>query len=590
MSDTAELESDPGYSPSIPSQRSVTPEERVDVPAQVRDEKTNEKPDEKPDDVERQLGEALMQRSPPMRGSLLFLRAYKHLLSESQKEIDYTWSRHEDVFQVSQYGSVVWTSTEKEAFFNTLDRKGKGGIKELAAAIGTKSELEVMDYMKRLHQALEAQYCSDAQVVDMPLLADIPAAKEISQQGCEMLDDYADVLILKESLADAQTGGKQYGDYWNLSSNTASDLMDVIDGEDDGTVRGDLHLAATLLYVPDWIQLSRRLFMNFGGAKSENHWKNIANSKQNITAQRQTPSMTADSVVDFYTLSVSITRRLVQSSIFFAMSRLRGANRSGQNRKNHIRLSDVRAAIEVLNMKHRRPNFVDTARRNEVEIADVHHRKDWVPTPFTYEEVEEIIDKSEWSKYRSDAAMSGGVNMDDEENDNAESESEDSDDEGPEEATNDQAEPPLDHDHDPEIVDLDPPSSREDSPASSQPDSSDELEMDPEEMHADLADEAISQREEAMFMRLMDKSVPTHQPMKKEDADDQVNAPPERRARDEVFDWRSRVLYRSEWEEYGYNFADLKGEFEMPPLKRARLSEPEQQIPTTPPPVPMDEE
>ncbi|CAG8107129.1 unnamed protein product [Penicillium salamii] len=580
MSD-AEIESDPGYSPSpspsVSSERS-TPDREASREASNLSTRDR---DEKSDDVERLLGEALMRRSPRMRGSLLFLRTYKHLLAESQKEIDYTWSRHEeDVFQVSQYGSVVWTSTEKEAFFNALDRKGKGGIKELTAAIGTKSELEVMDYMTRLHQALDAQYCSDAQVESMPLLADLPAAKEISPQGCELLDDYADVLVLKDSLAEAQTGGKQYGDYWNLTGDTASELMNVIDSEDDGTVRGDLHLAANLLYVPEWISLSRGLFMNFGGSKSENHWKNIANSKQNITAQNQTPSMTAGSVVDFYTLSVSITRRLVQSSIFFAMSRLRGVNRSGHDRGNFIRVSDVRAAIEVLNMKHRRPNFIDTARRNEVEIADVHNRKDWVPTPFTYEEVEEIIDKSEWSKYRSDAVKSGGINMDEE--DDAESESEDSN-YGPEE---DEQEAEPSSDYEPEVVDLDPPSSREGSPASSPPGSSDELEMDPEEMHADLADESTSRREEAMFLRLMDKAVPSHeQSVKQEDLEEKLQAPPERRAREEVLDWRSRVLYRSEWEEYGYNFADLKGEFEMPPQKRPRLSEPELPTPSTPPPA-----
>lgn len=568
MSDTAGPESDPEYSTSTPSsQRSATPDqETTDLPSNQNDKKI--------DEVERQLGEALMLRAPPMRGSLLFLRTYTHLLAESQNEIDYTSPKHgEDIFQVSQYGSVVWTSTEKEAFFNALDRKGKGSIKELAAAVGTKSELEVLEYLRRLHHALKILYNSGSQLGCMPVLSDVPAATEISQEGCELLNDYADVLVLKESLTEAHTGKQQYGDHWNITSAVALDLMDVVDGEDDGSVRGDLRLAATLLHVPEWIQLSRGLFMNFGGTKEEDHWKNIVKSKQNITAQKQTPSMTADSVVDFYSLAVSITRRLVQSSIFFAMSRLRGANRTGRDRKEHIRIPDVRAAIEVLNMKHRRPNFVHTARRNEVGIADIHNRKDWVPTLFTYDEVEEIIDKSEWTRYRNDAAIPGAVSLDSDEDDEDGSESDDPNDENVEEASDEQETEP-ESSLESEVIYVDSSPTRESSAISSPLSSSDELEMDPEETHADIADEAVSHREEAMFLRLMDQAVPStlDETMKEEEVEDQRSAPSERRARENVLDWRGRILYRSEWEEFGYDFPDLREEIEMPPQKRPKFN------------------
>lgn len=515
-----------------------------------------------------------MRRSPEMPGSLLFMRTYKHILAESQKEIDYTWSRHqEDVFQVSQHGSVVWTSTEKEAFFNALDRKGKGDIKELAAAIGTKSELEVMDYMGLMHRALEAQFRSGS-VDSMPVLADIPAAREISQKGCEMLDDYANILVLRESLTRAKSGKQEHGDFWNITGPAALELANVVDDENDSTVRGDLHLAATLLYLPDWVQLSRRLFMNFGGTKIDDHWVNVASSKQNITAQDETPSMTAESVIDFYALAVSVTRRLVQSSIFFSMSRRRGAVRKGNNRKPLIRVSDVRAAIEVLNMTHRRPNFVDTARRNQLQIADIHHRKGWVPTQFTYEEAETIIRKRKWSKYRSDAAISGEADQDNEDTSN-ELEIEDSDD-GLEaedaEAADSQPE------YEPDVVDLDPSPSREGSPGSqSEMDSgAEELEMDDEEKYADAADEAASRREEAKFLQSMDKSGEYNEAaLKEEDPDSQLSEYPEHRTKEPVFDWRSRVPYQSEWEAFRYDFADVKEEFEMPARKRLKPEETE---------------
>jgi hypothetical protein len=566
MSDSADPESDPGYSPSPSTQRSATPDQETDLPSDQNDKNIV---------LERKLGEALMLRQPPMPGTLLFLRTYTHLLAESQHEVDHSTSKHgEDIFSVSQFGSVVWTSTEKEAFFNALDRKGKGSVKELAAAVGTKSELEILEYLRQLQHALEIRHEADPSLKCMPLLRDVPAATEISQQSCKLLNDYADVLVLKESLAEDHSGELQHGDHWNLTSSAALDLIDVIDGEDDGTVRADLRLAATLLNVPDWIQLSRGLFMNFGGTKLEDNWKTIAESKEQITVQKkQTPSMTADSVVDFYSLAVSITRRLVQSSIFFAMSRLRGANRSGRDRKDHVRIPDVRAAIEVLNMKHRRPNFVHVARRNEVAIADIHHRKDWVPTLFTYDEVEEIIGKSGWTRYRNEKATSAAASLRGDARDVDGSESDDSNDEDIEPADELETEPESRPEA--EVIEVDSSPSRE-SETSSPISDSDELEMDSEEAHAEMADQAASRREEAMFLRLMEQPVPSilDESMKQEERDDDLNPPPKRRDRD-VLDWRDRVHYHSEWEELGYDFADLKEEMEMPPQKRPRFNEPE---------------
>lgn len=104
----------------------------------------------------------------------------------------------------------------------------------------------------------------------------------------------------------------------------------------------------------------------------------------------------------------------------------------------------------------------------------------------------------------------------------------------------------------------------------------DELEMDPEEEEADIADQNASHREEANFLTLMDQPVPPvlDEPMKAEEPEDETKQLPERRIREDISNWRDRTVYRSEWEEYGYDFADLKEDMEMPPLKRPRYNEP----------------
>ncbi|CAI7653461.1 unnamed protein product [Penicillium discolor] len=551
------------------------------------------------DGVGRQIGEALMERAPQMRGSLTFLRAYSHLIVQNEEIIEYTSLRELDnPYQVSQHGSMVWTPTEKEVFFNALDRKGKSGIKEIAAAVGTKSELEVMEYIRFLHKALTAQYASDVHLERMPVLSDVAAATEVSQECCGLLEEYADVLSLKESLIEARAGAQQHGDNWILTQASAQALAD---GDNDG-IRGALRLAADFLNLPYCIRLSYVLFMNLGGTQAENNWWNLAKRKDLITAYGQTPSMTAGTAVDFYSLAVSVTRRLVQSSLFFAMSRLRSSNRSGNDRKGYVRTQDVRAAIEVLNMKHSRPNFVDIARRNETVLEDINNRKGWVPTLFTYEEAEEIIDRHEWTRYRKDGTMY---------NENDEEDSEDdaiiddeiemhkgigTDDDIEMEANNQEAEPepPLESESEPEPEpepefepESDPDSDQEDCdhhPLSTRepPEMSapvvlpDELEMDPEEEEADIADQNASHREEANFLTLMDQPVPPvlDEPMKAEEPEDETKQLPERRIREDISNWRDRTVYRSEWEEYGYDFVDLKEDMEMPPLKRPRYNEP----------------
>ncbi|KAJ5562579.1 hypothetical protein N7461_001340 [Penicillium sp. DV-2018c] len=547
------------------------PRQRSSVPAQ-NEEQHSHADSPSFDWVGMELGDALMLREPPMRGPLTFLHSYAHFLRDMKEGAEYTsLNESGDAYQSTQHGSVIWTSTEKEVFFNVLDRKGKGSIKELAAAIGTKSELEVMAYIQLLHKALEAQYISEKHVERMPVLGDVSAALEVSQECCSLLDEYAEVMVYQESLIEDKAGRKDHSDNWLITTAQAQDLVE----DKDETARGDLRLAAGLLNLPNWIRLSQVLFMNFNGSKADDNWWKLVNRTDNLTVN--TASMTADSVVDFYSLAVSVTRRLIQSSLFFAMSRLRSANRSGRERKGHVRLQDVRAAIEVLNMKHRRPNFVDIARRNEIIIEDVHNRKGWVPPVFSYEQAEEIIDKSEWFRYRKDGSMyrDGNDDPDDDEMDI------DDEDEADPDASLELGLPSEPGDDSESEVADEITTAGVSSDLSSPAASDDELEMDPEEEHADLADESASRRHEIDLLRLMEQPLPAvlDERMKAEETEEKSRLQPERRIRDDLINWRDRTLYRSEWEEYGADFADLKEVMEMPPIKRPKFNEPAPALP-----------
>ncbi|KAJ6001879.1 hypothetical protein N7522_007106 [Penicillium canescens] len=574
MSDTSyepdDAESESDFEPRASNRRSPTPKQTINEI--VQHENNEPSSDDVTDEVERGLGEVLGSRAPLIRASLTLLGPYNKLLTEIENDYDYASTREdEEVYEVSQHGSVVWTSTEKEVFFNGLDRKGKGGIKELAAAIGTKSELEVMEYIRLLHQKMEAHNLSDRHA-RAAIMGEFPSAAQISQESTGLLDEYADVMVLKETLTETAAGKSQHGDNWIITESRARDL---VEDEEGSTARGDLRLAADLLDLPDWIRMSRNLLMNYGGSRIEDNWWNLSTSPTNVTARHQMPSMTAGSVIDFYALTVSITRRLVQSSLFFAMSRLRTMSRRGRDRANAVRTQDVRAAIEVLNMKHKSPSFVEIARQNQLVISDSRHRRGWVPKTFSYEEAERILteDKDYFKPWRDERALENSENG--EGGDGADRNSEDEDDSGEDDYEDDNME-----DDDQEDINPDPLPTQESQelPHPSSPTSHpDELAMDPEEEHAEMVDASHDRREEAHILRLIEQPIPSHlvEPIKAEDAEDEASKQlPERRAREEIVDWRARTLYRSDWEEYGYDFPDLEAEVEMHPRKRARFNEP----------------
>ncbi|KAJ5577694.1 uncharacterized protein N7459_006658 [Penicillium hispanicum] len=484
------------------------------------------------------------------------LEAYTNLLAAAEKD---TTSKpvdeDEEPYNVTQNGAVVWTSTEKEMLFHVLDKKGLNGIKEIAAAIGTKSELEVMDYIKLLRRGLEGQHILERHMKTI-VMGDIPAAAEISENCCEELDQYADVLTVQEELHTAAADRLKYGNNSIISDVQAHALRDA---DINHPLRGSIHLAASVLNLPTWIELSRRFFMNFGGSREEDNWTNIIQSKE------ESPSLTGDALMDFYVLTMSITRRLVHSALFFAMSRIRSTSVAGRDPRGRVRKRDVRAAIDVLNMKPGRPNFlIDFARRNGLVIADITNRRGWVPKVLSYDEAEEILDQDDdYFDHARDGYSSGIEDVDDDSDDKDYGE----EDNGPLYPTPSQQAPQS-----PTLASPPEPSN----PPSQHSEGYD-LPFDAEEEHADTLDRELSRREELRLWSLLEKPGPPslQVPIITEEEEKDTTRKPlgERRTREEMVDWRDRTLYRSEWEEYGSGLEPLVDELAENRRKRRRIEE-----------------
>lgn len=461
------------------------------------------------------------------------LHAYAGIIASIEQDINFETKTENEEFVVTQNGAVVWTVTEKEVFFAHLCRKGKNGIKEIAAAIGTKSELEVMDYLNLLHRGVENQHLLERKMQTI-IMGDIPGATEISKQCCGELDKIADVLAVKEDIDTSKACREQYGNYGTISEVQAKEL---VDSEAQKPLRGNIHLAGNLLNVPNWVQLSRRFFMNFGGKKEPDNWRNFVRSEKT-----ESPSISGDALMDFYALTASITRRLMQSAIFFAMARLRSSQLIGRERSQNVRRRDVKAAIDVLNMKSRPPDFLlQCARRNGLLIADITNQKGWVPRVYSYNEAAEILH---------------------------------GEDDGLDQASGN--EPSTESDGEHEIGDTSPdPVGGAVEP--SHPPSDSESAIDREEEFADILDREASRCEELKLWAVLGQPAPHHLHIpiiSEEDAKAGLHKPArERKSKRELVNWRDRTLYRSEWEEYESDLEDVEIELAQNRRKRRRVED-----------------
>ncbi|RLL93928.1 hypothetical protein CFD26_100605 [Aspergillus turcosus] len=440
-------------------------------------------------------------------------------------------------YNPTQNGVAIWTSQEKEVLFSMLDRKGKNGVAEIAQAIGSKSELEVQEHLKLLHRGLERQHLRDQHSRTI-VLGEVPAALEISQECCKALDNYSELLALEEQRAEDVVGRKLHQNVWIVDREIAEMVEEQLEERDETPLPGSsVYVTAEFFNIKKWIRLSERFFMNAGGPRLEDNWLNVA-------CADETPSITADALADFYALAISVTRRLVHSTLFFAMSRLQNMRETGNRKARIVRSRDVRTALKVLNMPQDRFDFwVGLARRCSLQVADLRHKKGWHSELMDYDEVEDIlsgkapVDARSTSRRRSESrAPHGTIEDDDNESDVYSS-----------------ASSILSS---PETTPIDEPS------------------VNLEDEHAEEIDQVNNASEEIRLWNLIGQPAPfgiSSLPSKTEQSSKLRKPIGERKTKEDLVNWRDRTLYRSDWEEYGHEVHDLYEDLSENRRKRRRI-------------------
>ncbi|KAH0556947.1 hypothetical protein GP486_005261 [Trichoglossum hirsutum] len=286
-------------------------------------------------------------------------------------------------------GASLWTADEKERFFNALARHGKDNIRAISASINTKTEVEVRAYLLLLRQgALEKHRIEPRQ--QMLGYADLPAALELSQECCDALGQAAEALDSHQQNFEANSEKEKWQGLWLLTQDVGTWAEERMSESDQRLEEvAEVLPEVELLRLRTWLELSERIFMNPAAPREDENWRSFTSEIG------ETPSIRYTAFVDFHTLAVSITRRLVQATLFFAMSRLRSTDSKVFGRQPLVKPRDVHAATKVLGMKsNSRESWRGAARRCGLHVyRNILQSvvKNGTIEPLSYEEVEAAL-------------------------------------------------------------------------------------------------------------------------------------------------------------------------------------------------------
>ncbi|KUI68690.1 RNA polymerase I-specific transcription initiation factor rrn5 [Cytospora mali] len=280
-------------------------------------------------------GDAEFRPLKKAKGS--FNRAYLDLLNE---DIEHAAAQYVPLSRdpyderigmpASQIGMTVWTPMEKERFFEALGRLGQDDAAGIARRIRTKGEMEVRQYMKLLQGGLSLR--RKQHELDAIELADFPAAVELSQDCCQALDEAADSIALRQEHSEETVELYKYGSDWLVTQESCGD-------HGDNPPEENLSDPTTLFNVPSCLKLSERIFMN--GPSEQANWQSV---------EGEPPSIRRTTLDNFYSLTLTLTRRLVAASIFMATSRIRAERGYKPRKANILREKDVHAAALSLGL------------------------------------------------------------------------------------------------------------------------------------------------------------------------------------------------------------------------------------------------
>lgn len=312
---------------------------------------------------------------------------YRKIFNQTIEELVPKDDTEYEMLPGSQIGVALWSSKEKALFFNSLERMGPCDLKGIASAIGSKSESEVYLYLELLQKVSVDQQVSEP-VRKLFKPHKMKAAVEISEDCCAALDRAAGSLAVLQYNEEIRVENSKHPDFPILDLKIARWVdRRLRNGEEGENEVSKVIPSAALLNLKTFLVVSKRFFMN--SSIPENNWRSHAE-------KRQSPMLTYTAFSDFRTLAISFTRRLIQSCLFFTLSRLRAISTPGYYvPRRHVKRQDIVAALNVLGLEFNgRAVWAGTARKCKLQIYEDVRRRRATGHRYSYDEVEKLLSSS----------------------------------------------------------------------------------------------------------------------------------------------------------------------------------------------------
>ncbi|KAL8941572.1 MAG: hypothetical protein Q9216_002162 [Gyalolechia sp. 2 TL-2023] len=300
----------------------------------------------------------------------------------------------------TQLGMSTWSPEEKDQLFRGMARYGQDDLPAIAVLVGTKTELEVHAHLHVLQEASKKQH-KYGERRSLISAADIATAVEISDQCCASLEQAADAMAALQQRVEEQSEKRRHDDLWRLDHKIAKWIDRRLSEGDEGRVEVCRRLpAAEILNLSQLLKLSANVFMN----SNEPH-----SNYRSFVSRSEKPSILHTAFADLHTLALSVVKRLIQSSLFFAKSRLRATRSLHYAHQRVVKQADVLAALKVLGLKENaRDYWLQVPRRCGLNVYDQVDRRD-AGVALDYREVERALqDVKSVTGKKSDIVDPGG--------------------------------------------------------------------------------------------------------------------------------------------------------------------------------------
>lgn len=348
--------------------------------------------------VEEELA-TLQPRSKRLRNS--YNDQYRVLYNDAVNEIASQDFPKDEMLSASQIGVTFWSSEEKAVLFHSLAKRGRHDFKVIANDVGSKSGSEVQLYLDLLQKAAVDQHIHEPlKKILRPF--ELNVAMELSDKCCVALDSAAEALAILQQKEEERLEKSKHSDYPILTCRAAKSVDRRLRAGEDG--KAEVSKAtppAILLDLKKFLTLSKRFFMN--SSDPDKNWRCF-------TEKRQSPMIMYTAFSDFHTLTISITRRLIQSCLFIAMSRLRATIAPGHYiPRRHVKRRDVVAALNVLGMKADATDvWARMARKCGIRVYENVRRRQVSGKRYSYDEIEMLLGHG----INQDRGRSRAVSMD----------------------------------------------------------------------------------------------------------------------------------------------------------------------------------